>query len=71
MPISTVGFAYRGMQFALTISRYMEALNFSFPYSVSTLPTVLLPLKAVLQVELLMKVRGAPLPPIFAGLTGW
>lgn len=67
MQISTVGFAYRGMQFALMISRNMEALNFSFPYSVSRLSTVPLPLKAVSQVGLLMKLRGARYLPSSQG----
>lgn len=41
------------------ISRNMKALNFPFLYSVSRLSTALLPLKAVSQVGLLIKVRGA------------
>lgn len=59
MPAGTAGFAYRVVQFALMSSYNMEALHFSFPYSVSRLSTVLLPLKAALQVGLLTEVRGA------------
>lgn len=44
----------RGMQFALMISCNME-----FFLSVSRLPAALLPLKAVSQVELPVKIRGA------------
>lgn len=68
MQISTVGFAYRGAQFALTISCNTEAFNFSFPYSVSRLSTALLPPpEAASQVGLLMKVRGAHYLPSCRG----
>lgn len=59
MATSAAGFAYRVVQFAFMSSYNMEALDFLFPYSVSRLSTVLLPLKAALQVGLLMEVRGA------------
>lgn len=72
MQISTVGFAYRGAQFALTISCNTQALNFSFPYSVSRLSTALLPPppEAASQVGLLMKVRGAHYLPSCRGARG-
>jgi len=57
----------QSMQFALVISCNTEPLNFRFPYSVSRLSTALLPLKAVSQVELLMKVRGARYLPSSQG----
>lgn len=67
MQMSTAGFAHRSTQDAFMVSGNMEAMNFSFPYSVSRLSTDLLPLKAVSQVGLLMKGRGARFLPFVLG----